>query len=394
MVRVLAMIAALFWPVSAFAQQTVAPDALKLTVTLEETQAVPFQNEMVLLTIHGIYRRHITLEKLEQPDLKGFNWMQLGEDHWFESVVDGKTVKNMRRRMALFPEAPGKLEIGPFIHHLTLLDEDSKWFEHDIRSEPLTLEVKPAPETGDWWFPVRRLEITDRWSNAPDQLGKGEGVLRIITVSALGASPDMIPPMPELKSPSALVFAHPEKRLVDLSPDGPVSIAFWRWTIKPRKPPSAILEPIAFSYFDTVNRKRQRAVISAQKVAISPAEMPAPLSIEARAEPSELQVWWIVAALIAGSAIGVFATGAQGRLFSFQAWGRRARLALLKHRIRISAQRRDLSRLRRACHALNRMLGEKPERCQLLAELDHLLFGRNPDNADLARFSRTFLASL
>jgi hypothetical protein len=120
-------------PVAAQSQnqaQSVEASDLQLTVTVEPMPATPMRQEMILLTIHGIYKRHITLERLEQPDFAGFNWMQLGEDHWFESMLDGRPVKNMRRRMAIFPNEAGILDIAPFRHHLTLLDKDNKWFEH------------------------------------------------------------------------------------------------------------------------------------------------------------------------------------------------------------------------------------------------------------------------
>ncbi|MCY0096491.1 hypothetical protein [Hoeflea ulvae] len=245
----------------------VDPSELSLTVSVETLPETLLRQEMILVTIHGVYKRHITREQLVQPDLDGFNWMQLGRDDWFESMVDGLPVKNMRRRMALFPDRAGRLEIGAFQHRLTLLDEDNKWFEHTVQSEPLTIEVSPEPAVEGWWFPVRRLQVADNWSNAPDQLAEGAGVLRVVRVSALGASPDMIPPMPELKSPSALIFAHPEKRLVDLTPRGPEAIAYWRWTVTPTNGNAAILEPIRFSYFDTVAREMRNVVISAQRVA-------------------------------------------------------------------------------------------------------------------------------
>ncbi len=236
---------------SSLAAQTteVNPADVTLTVSVENPGATPYVQEMVLVTIHGRYRRHLTREKLEQPDLEGFNWMQLGPDQWFDTTERGKKVKNFRRRMALFPDRPGRLTIGAFTQHLTLTDEVNAWFGHDITSKPMTIEVAPAPVSDDWWLPVRQIEVSDNWSNAPDQLLPGEGVLRVIRVEAVGASPDMLPPMPELRSPSAMIFAHPEKRLVELSPEGPVSIAFWRWTIRPGNDTSAIVEPIGFRLF-------------------------------------------------------------------------------------------------------------------------------------------------
>ncbi|MGB0903693.1 MAG: hypothetical protein ACPGVJ_02235, partial [Mangrovicoccus sp.] len=198
----------------------VRPGELALSVTVENTGHTPYEREMVMIRIRGAYRRHITLEKLEQPDLDGFSWAQLGPDHWSEERINGRPVKVFERRMALYPTRSGRLTIGPFIHHLTLTDEGDDWFDHDVKSEPITVDVDPAPADTQWWFPVFSLEISDNWSNPATQLQEGEGVLRVIRLEALGAMPDMIPPMPQMHSPSALIFPHPEKRLVEQTPYG------------------------------------------------------------------------------------------------------------------------------------------------------------------------------
>ncbi|MGB5556978.1 MAG: hypothetical protein WBN04_03095 [Paracoccaceae bacterium] len=393
MVRFGLIVLLLLSPAPSRAQSAVDPSDLVLTVLLEKTEVAPFQHEMVLLTIHGVYRRHITLETLEQPDLEGFNWMQLGQDDWFESTLDGKAVKNMRRRMALFPQQAGRLKIGAFTHHLTLLDENNNWFEYDITSEPLVLEVKPAPQTDDWWFPVRRLEITDNWSNAPDQLGEGEGVLRIITISALGVSPDMIPPMPELRSPSAQIFPHPEKRLVNLSPNGPVTTAFWRWTIKPSNPPSAILEPIEFSFFDTVSRQMRTAVISAQRVAMADGAFLVP-SLRGNDVPVRLRAGALWLVVVVAFLVGLGLVIRPSRRVSTGVLRDWFHIRKLKRTVRRSARAHDLVQLRKASHALDRADEPNDARKKLLTELDAEIYGRSGSGLDLAAFHRRFQSTL
>ena len=363
---------------SAMAQtRDVNPDDLTLTVTLEPLPDPLLRQEMVLLSIHGVYRRHITREQLEQPPLAGFNWMQLGQDEWFESMQDGLPVKNMRRRMAVFPDATGRLEIGPFQHRLTLLDENNKWFEHTIQSAPLVVDVAPAPAHDGWWFPVRGLEISDSWSNAPDQLAEGEGVLRIIRLSALGASPDMIPPMPELTSPSALIFAHPEQRLVELTPYGPRSVAFWRWTVTPTNGNSAVLEPIRFAYFDTVLRQTREAVISAQRIAFGDVTGSGRPGAPQQIRQTTLRPALLGAGAVLGFVVGVLALLA-GRQFS----GAPLRDAIRRRRqlwqLRRAASRRDMARLRRTAHALDAQSAPAARRQVLLSQLDSAVFAPPP----------------
>ena len=129
----------LFLPALAAAQtRAVAPGELELSVSVEETAHTPFVREMVLITIRGVYRRHITRETLIQPDLDGINWAQLGADKWRDERLDGEKVKILERRMALYPNTPGRITIGAFRQKLTLTDEGDDWFDHEISSEPVT----------------------------------------------------------------------------------------------------------------------------------------------------------------------------------------------------------------------------------------------------------------
>lgn len=369
----------------------VNPADVELTVTIENADIAPFQGEMVLLTIHGVYRRHITREKLIQPNLEGFNWMQLGQDHWYETQVRGKKVKNFKRRMALFPEQTGELTIAPFVHHLTLTDEGDDWFDHDIRSERLTIKVNPAPQVEGWWFPVRRLEISDQWSNAPDQLAEGEGVLRVIRVTATGASPDMIPPMPELTSPSAMIFPHPERRLVELSPQGPVSIAFWRWTIRPDRSSSAILEPLTFDYFDTTTRRAHSATITAQRVAMEETNLPDPVAPPApRRQRPVLIAGAGFFSLIAGLSVLMLGRDFSGleRLHAIPAFNP------LYRRLRRAARRGDMAETRRTAAAILRRDGPCPQATRLLFKFDTAVFGSGDRPPDTSRFAQDFLSAM
>jgi len=360
----------------------VRPGELDLTVTVEQTTHLPHAGEMILLTIEGRYRRHITLEKLEHPALDGFGWTQLGPDSWHEERERGQPVKVFRRRMALFPEVAGELEIGPFVHRLTLTEEADKWFEYPLRSEPVRVSVLPAPVPLAEWFPVRELRITDEWSNAPDQLAPGEGVLRVIRLEALGVLPGMVPPMPDLRSPSGGVFAHPVKHLVDLTSRGPVTITFWRWTIRPGNGVSAIVEPVTFDYFDSANQVARRVEIGAQRVAYGAV---VPVAREAVViTPARLP--GAVEALVA---LAVFVAGLTLILAGWRPGGWRWRPGdPLARQARRAARAGDAAGLRRALVAMIARDGPDGARQAALERLDGAVFGRAQGAPDLVALVR------
>lgn len=392
--KLLLCIVCLLVPAGLLAQtRSVVPSDLRLWVEIEDSGHTPLAREMVLVTVRGIYRRHITLEKLVQPDFEGFNWTQLGNDVWREERLKGEKVKTFVRRMAVYPEKAGDLTIGAFTHRLTLTDESTKWFEHDVHSEPVKVKVDPAPVDTAWWFPVKQLKVTDQWSNPPDQLALGEGVLRVMRIEALGATPEMIPPMPTLTSPSAKIFAHPEKRFVELSPLGPTTFAFWRWTIQPGNDTSGIVEPISFDYFDTVNRVSRTVEISAQRVAygaVVPDVMRAALPATPLV-PVRLPGWrmGVLAAVICG--LGVL-NAVWGRRFAgAQAVTRFRLFDPLARQLRAAARAGQVSLVRRRAVAILRRDGTSDSRLQLLHQLDRSLFEPGASPASLHDFARAFL---
>lgn len=396
MKRLWIILLALFLPGLAVAQSgKVRPSDLTLTVTVEQRDSVPYVREMVLITIRGAYRRHITRETLLQPDFDGFSWTQLGQDHWTDERVDGRQVKILRRRMAVFPDRAGELTIGPFLHNLTLTDEDDDWFDHQIRSRPVTITVAPVPPEaeGQWWFPASWVRVSDNWSNAPDQLSPGKGVLRVVRIEALGVTPEMIPPMPELTSPSAMIFPHPDKRLVGLSANGPITTAFWRWTIRPGNATSTIVEPLEFTFFDTLTREFRSVSISAQQVAYGDATPKAGAGPGmVTSAPVRLPGWPVAAAagLVFLGGIGLGRSG--WRLTGFSALHRFRLFDPLARQLRSTARAGVARKVRRSAHALALRDGLTPTRRRLLEGLDHSLFARGGSRVDLVAFARAFLA--
>lgn len=249
--------------------QVVEPGDLRLELSFEERSGPLYTGEMVLLKVRGFYKIRIAREHLKQSGLDGFDWMQLGEDTWTKDTSQGGEILQFERTLALFPNRAGTIEIAPFTHELELWTRTGERYDNTLTSAPIAIEVTERPETDGWWLPARRLMIDDEWSNAPDQLGTGEGALRVVTLTVEGVTPEQVPPMPQLGSAGAFVFAHPEMRITRLYRRGPVTRVVWRWTVRPENPPSAYLEPIRIPYFDTRARKHREIVIAAQRIAMT-----------------------------------------------------------------------------------------------------------------------------
>ena len=275
---------------SVWVRPALADDDMALRVEVERIgDALPFPHEMVLITIRGDYKIPITLENLKQPDFPGLDWMQLGVDDWFETEDRGRRVVSFERKMALFPRDSGTFEIGSFRHVLTLTRPNGERFDRVVVSEPVTLEVAELPAREGWWFPLRRIGIADDWSNAPQSLEPGTGVLRKIVLTVEGVQPEMIPPMPEMTGAGVAILPHPEVRRTLLRPRGPVTQVFWRWTIRPLGAVSGYVDPFDLNFFDALNRQDRTITISAQRVAYEGAVGTAERAVDDLDAPQETE---------------------------------------------------------------------------------------------------------
>ncbi len=390
--------------------QSVDPADMTLSITFEEMEADPFVGEMVLLTITGAYKVPIARENLIQPSLDGFDWMQLGEDRWTEDTTRGRKIVQFERVIALFPNRPGDIEVAPFIHRLELWTNDGRRFDHDVTSDAIDLTAQPEPETEGWWLPARDITIDDAWSNPPDKLGEGEGVLRVIAVTIKGIRPEQMPVMPELGAAGAYVFAHPEHRITRLYPSGPVTRAFWRWTIRPEHPPSAYLKPIRVPYFDTVTREHKVIEIAAQRIAMTEEAVAAFLA-EADAESVDAMeearsggdpVYLRYAGLAAPLTLGLGLFGGLAFLMSGSHRRRWRGFGPLVARLKRDPDRRMLARATKAgdvagARAAAVRLIERQggtEGRAALARLDRDLFAVKSAVPDLRRFRRDVLRAV
>ncbi|NDV85354.1 hypothetical protein GTW51_01420 [Aurantimonas aggregata] len=389
--RILILVFAFTMPAAA-APEITSRDA-RLTVEIDPLPATPFEGEMILITVRGLYDVTIGLERLEQPDLRNFGWVQLGRDSWTTQRIEGRQLTVFERRMALYPEAAGALTIAPFIHHLTLVAGNSERFVHDVVSPPVTVAVEPRPaDAGAWWLPARSLTYSDEWDRDPAMLGNGETATRTVRIEATGLPANALPPPPKMLAPWLISFVAPEQRSVELTEDGPVSTVVWQWRMRPVGSEPGRLEAFHIPWFDTSTRQMRDIVLNSQRIAFA-----------AMAEPPAggmAGFFTANAALLAGagSFLAVLALLLPGRRLRS-----RAELAGLARRImpdrdalalRRAARRGDMPATRLAARGLvaHSAGARLATRREALSALDRHLYGRFPTTGfDLQAFVRTML---
>ncbi|WP_181706371.1 BatD family protein [Chthonobacter rhizosphaerae] len=272
---------------------------IRLWVDVENAGPEIRPQEMVILKVRARFRVPVTLEKMEDPKEAGFRLVRVGRDLWFDVFEDGLTIRAFERTVAVFPQRSGTVVIPPFVHHLTILDEKMKTRKIDVLSEPVPLQVVPAPAPADvWWIPARRFTVTDAWSVPPERLAVGQSTRRTLTIEAEGVFDDQIPPAPALKADGLIVFpgvperetriglgaVQPESELalrdrslrrpgrlkeVKNAPEGPIARVVYSWDIRPTTDRPVTLPAVTMPWYDVTAGAMRTVEIPARTVALA-----------------------------------------------------------------------------------------------------------------------------
>lgn len=248
-----------------------------MEVSVSTGGRTPYAQEMVLLKVRTIlYHDEVTKQEFEQPPLENFSWVQLGPDRSYRTFLNGLPAVVFERSLALFPIKSGKLPIGSFIHHLTLVDSNNIRHETDLRSPPTFLNVAPwaarsgGPEDSTW-LPASQLSITDKWDPSPDHMTSGEIAHRTVTIEAKGITADRLPPVPRMRAPGAVIFGGTVERSTTMTPEGPVARGVYHWNFALTTALPVTTGVIVIPWFDTKSRRMRDAVIPARTMAFATA---------------------------------------------------------------------------------------------------------------------------
>lgn len=252
-------IAAFLWALL-FALPLWAEGNLTLTITANPDRR-PVVGEMIEVVIRGVYDRKIANEKLEIDPTESFDWIQTRADDWTEEMIDGRSWIVFQRHLAIWPRRAGLLQFGPARHRLTVIDRNSQRVDTLVEARPLSLSIGEFPALKGWHFTARKLEVSDELSADAARLADGQVVTRRVTLRALGALPEQLPPRPVVSENWLITFAPPVERNLILSPDGPVAEVIWTWQFRPHTGEPGMLDPVKIPYLDTATHQIATAEI-------------------------------------------------------------------------------------------------------------------------------------
>ena len=193
------------------------PGEADVFVTSEVDYAESYVQAQVLLTLK-VYRSVATRQPaLRDPAVSGVDvLMELaGDDRSYEAIINGTAYSVFERVFAIYPQESGRIELSPARFEARVLQNGRITGRKVFQSEPLAVDVLPAPPPPpDYpnaaWLPAHDLELSEDWSADSGRIEAGEPLTRHVTVSALGQLETQIP-----------AIAPPEADGINVYPDKP-----------------------------------------------------------------------------------------------------------------------------------------------------------------------------
>lgn len=184
-----------------------------ITAQLEVKDASIYVNEELIVTISLITSPDVSSLSGEQLDIVGADTTLLDQRN-FSRVVNGENWQVNQWQYAVYSRSAGTIRIPAQTFSGVVGATSRSPFDRFsmsgrrvlARTEPLDIQVNPAPGDASNWLPARDLNLEVIWSGNPDTLEVGEPMTRTIVLSAEGQQAAALPPLNTAESSSYKVY--------------------------------------------------------------------------------------------------------------------------------------------------------------------------------------------
>ncbi len=261
-------------------QQGGALDDVFIEVAFDPAQ--PYVQGQIIYTIRFFRAVSIATGRLSEPDLGGVDALieRVGDDATFESPRGDRRYQVTERRYAIFPQAPGTLNIAPVIFDgrigSSLLFDPFNDRSRQIRvkSEPVSIAVAPPPAAAGEgaWLPAESLQLHEVWSDDPPQFRVGEPITRTVALIAQGLTSRQLPEIP-MPLPEGFKLYPDQPALADQSNSkGIIGVRQEKIALVPSRAGEFTFPAITLSWWNTQTDKAGQAHLPERKVVVANAE--------------------------------------------------------------------------------------------------------------------------
>ena len=272
-------------PLTVIQAGTGAPgrDSPDIFIDVEAVPLSAYVQSEVVYTVK-LYRAVATSnETLSEPDVsQGRAIIELLDaDRSYDTFVEGRRYAVFERSYAIYPQASGKLLIGPTRFQGQLpaaspfsLDPFGPGGRTVVRqSEAVELQVEPVPAAyrGGRWLPAKDLKLTEKWSRNPLDLLPNEPVTRTLTLTARGLTASQLPEMQELLPDGFRQYPDQPELENRKTGEGITGERRQKNAIIPARPGEYTLPEISLPWWNTETQTVEYAVLPERQVQVAAA---------------------------------------------------------------------------------------------------------------------------
>lgn len=258
-------------------QQRQTPDGggQEIFIQTKLDKKAAYVQEQVLFTIRLYSQVNLEgaeIQPLELPDTV----VKAVDENNYITEINNRQHLVLETTLALFPQKSGKLEIPALGYEVAVSGgQRSPWGRSQrrrLRSEPLSLEVQPAPDsfTGEHWLPAKKLRLTQHWSRDPSRLTQGEPVTRRITLEAEGLTATQLPELTIPAAPGVNSYPDRPQTQEQIDAQGVRSSSTLTLALVPNQSGRITLPPVTLSWWDTENGRMRTAELPATQLQVKP----------------------------------------------------------------------------------------------------------------------------
>ena len=263
-------------PPPTIANDSMPPPTVTLEATLEPDRA--YSSQQLVLTVKVFMDGPIQRPRLHDPQIQDAQVLPLGEDH-YEAQHNGKSIRVYERRYAIFPRAPGRLEIDPLLFEgwAPAASSPDSGVSYAAPGQPLralsqalATDVRsPASGTDPAaWLPARSLVLSE---SGPEiyRAFSGQPIERRISRRAEGIMAHDLPPL-KIDVPHQITIRPGQARMWDeRRPEGVIGTRNDVFTLTAGEPGRYRLPPVSLDWWNTTADKWETAMLPARELVVS-----------------------------------------------------------------------------------------------------------------------------
>ena len=292
---------------------TSASAAGDIFMEIDAQPKLVYVQSQVLVTLRLFIGVSTGRATLTQPEASGGEAIveRLGEDSQYQTMRGGRTFIVRERRFAVFPQAAGKLTIGPASFEAMVIPDRGFSRVQRFRSGVIDIDVQPAVAppaalAGAAWLPAQRVTLAEEWSDPSTELAVGVPRTRKIVVEGVGLLETQLPEIAIAQQPGIRQYADQPELAHEVTADGLKSRRSVGFAVIAQQPGEVTMAGVQVPWWNVTAQRWEVAELPPRVLTIkpssevTPAEAPgAPTATTTPVVASARSYWPVATAVLA-----------------------------------------------------------------------------------------------